>query len=136
MEKKWCCYIIENNGYTYCGASNDAMRRLRCHNGEIKGGSKYTTSKGNGWKIVCIIHGFPNKTTALQFAWSIKHIQPIHAGGVRSCIKKVMIVLNKEKWTCKSPYSSTIILTLEWLIPEYRPNDISLPLTIIEKIKN
>ena len=61
MSKKWCCYIIENSGFTYCGASNDVYRRLRCHNGEIKGGAKYTTSKGRGWEIVCIIHGFPDK---------------------------------------------------------------------------
>ena len=134
MEKKWCCYIIENNGYTYCGASNDVKHRLRCHNGEIKGGAKYTTSKGNGWKLICIIHGFPDKTTALQCDWGIKHIQPIHTGGVRNHIKKLITVLNKDKWTYKSPYSSSIILTLEWLVPEYRPNDISLPPTIIEKI--
>ena len=46
----WVCYIIENRGYTYVGVSNNAVKRLRAHNGEIKGGAKYTTSKGSGWK--------------------------------------------------------------------------------------
>ena len=33
----WVCYIIENRGYTYVGVSNNAVKRLRAHNGEIKG---------------------------------------------------------------------------------------------------
>ena len=53
----WVCYIIENKGYTYVGVSNNANKRLRAHNGEIKGGAKYTTSKGHGWKHICIISG-------------------------------------------------------------------------------
>ena len=60
----WVCYIIENRGYTYVGISNNAVNRLRAHNGEIKGGAKYTTSKGSGWKHICIISGFP--TTSCQ----------------------------------------------------------------------
>jgi predicted GIY-YIG superfamily endonuclease len=136
MSKKWCCYIIENSGFTYCGASNDVYRRLRCHNGEIKGGAKYTTSKGSGWKIICIIHGFPDKKSALQCEWGIKHIYPIHSGGIRNRIKKLIVLLNKDKWTSRSPPASSMILTLEWLKPEYRPDDINLPITVIETYKN
>ena len=43
----WQFYIIINNNYTYAGVSPD-QERLRQHNGEIKGGAKYTLSKGEG----------------------------------------------------------------------------------------
>ena len=38
-----------NNNYTYLGITNNSIRRLRQHNGEIKGGAKYTCAfKGDG----------------------------------------------------------------------------------------
>ena len=48
--------LINDNNYTYLGITNNFKRRLRQHNGEIKGGAKYTHSfKGNGiWE--CYLH--------------------------------------------------------------------------------
>ena len=63
---KWSCYIIENRGYTYVGVSNNVHKRLRAHNKEISGGAKYTTSKGKGWRHICVVHGFPTKIESLQ----------------------------------------------------------------------
>ena len=60
----WACYIIKNDKHTYVGVSNNV--RLRAHNGEIKGGAKYTTSKGSGWKHICI-KGISTKIESLQF---------------------------------------------------------------------
>ena len=57
-DKIWYFYLIYNNNYTYAGVSPDPKRRLRQHNGEISGGEKYTTSKGPGWKHLCIINTF------------------------------------------------------------------------------
>ena len=48
------------------GVSPDPIRRLRQHNGEIKGGAKYTTSKGCGWKHICLISGFEDKIQAMR----------------------------------------------------------------------
>ena len=45
----------------HIGVSNNAIKRLRAHNGEIKGGAKYTRSKGPGWEHVCIIMVFQLK---------------------------------------------------------------------------
>ena len=65
----WQLYIIENKGCTYVGVSPDPIRRLRQHNGEIKGGAKYTTSKGPGWEHIYLISGFQDKIQAMQFEW-------------------------------------------------------------------
>ena len=69
--------------------SNNVEKRLRAHNGEIKGGAKYTTSKGPGWKHICLIHGFPTKIESMQFEWALKHIKPRNAGGIIKRIKKL-----------------------------------------------
>ena len=41
----WLIYLLEC-GYDsfYCGITNNLERRLKQHNGEIKGGAKYTRS--------------------------------------------------------------------------------------------
>ena len=128
----WSCYIIENNGCTYCGMSNDVHRRLRMHNGEIVGGAKYTASKGPGWEHVCIISGFPTMVNAMQCEWAIKHVAPRNAGGVAARIRKVITVLNKERWTSKSPLAADIPLIVTWTKPEHRPPALGLPPHISE----
>ena len=130
----WSCYIIKNDGYTYVGVSNDVKKRLRAHNCEIKGGAKYTTSKGSGWKHICIIHGFPTKIESMQFEWALKHVPPRNAGGIKNRIKKLQILLHKENWTSKSPLSETMPLVIEWIDQSYRPDNFSLPVYIEEKM--
>ena len=56
---------------TYVGATVDVKRRLRQHNGELKGGAKYT--KGGMWQLVCYVKNFPCWIDALQFEWMWKH---------------------------------------------------------------
>jgi structure-specific endonuclease subunit SLX1 len=129
---KWSCYIIENKKYTYVGVSNNVEKRLRAHNGEIKGGAKYTTSKGSGWKHICVIHGFPTKIESMQFEWALKHVPPRNSCGMKNRIKKLLILLYKEKWTSKSPLSETMPLTIEWIDNSYRPDDFCLPVYINE----
>ena len=130
----WSCYIIENRGYTYVGVSNNVIKRLRAHNGEISGGAKYTTSKGKGWKHVCVISGFPTKIESLQFEWALKHVPPRNAGGVKNRIKKLNILLNKERWTKKAPLAETMPLTLDWIDGSCRDTEYMLPVYISEKI--
>ena len=54
-------YLLTNseNNCTYVGITNNPERRLRQHNGEIKGGAKYTSfKKGNGkWEFYGFILG-------------------------------------------------------------------------------
>lgn len=114
-EPPWFFYIIQNGHYTYAGVSPDPVQRLRRHNGEIKGGAKYTTSKGAGWKHICIVSGFQNKIQALQFEWAVKHQPPRNVGGINARLKKLEEVMAKERWTSKSPLSSEVPLHVEYL---------------------
>lgn len=106
-------YIIQNNYYTYVGCSNNPKRRLRQHNGEIKGGAKYTLSKGEGWSHILIVSGFQNKIQALQFEWAVKHEPPRNAGGINNRIKKLVKVLCKERWTSNAPLASSVSLKID-----------------------
>ena len=59
------------------GATVDPDRRLRQHNKEIKGGAHATgtrVSRGEVWRRVCYIGGFPDWQAALQFEWRFKQI--------------------------------------------------------------
>lgn len=71
-------YMLEcTDGSTYIGATVDLNRRLRQHNGEIKGGAKRTTTKVSNdklWHRVCYVSQFPNWSAALQFEWRWKQI--------------------------------------------------------------
>ena len=113
-EKEWYFYIIKNQNCTYAGVSPDPVQRLRKHNGEIKGGAKYTLSKGPGWEHVCLISGFKNKIQSMQFEWAVKHEPPRNVGGIDSRIEKIKKVMNKVRWTSKSPLSSEVPLKIEW----------------------
>ena len=113
MDKDWVFYLIYNNNLTYAGVSPTPEKRLRQHNGEIKGGAKYTTGHGAGWKHLCIVRGFQNKIQAMQFEWAVKHEAPRNLGGIANRVKKMNNVLCKEKWTQNSPYSNTVPLTIE-----------------------
>lgn len=71
-------YMLKcTDGCTYVGATVDLNRRLRQHNGEIKGGAKRTTtkvSKNKSWERVCYISQFPDWSATLQFEWRWKQL--------------------------------------------------------------
>lgn len=65
--------LVSNTGSTYVGATIDLDRRLRQHNGEIKGGAKIT-SRRESWTRHCHVAGFPSWQAALQFEWRWKQL--------------------------------------------------------------
>ncbi len=68
----WYCYILAHGERTYNGSTNDPRRRLRQHNGELKGGARATSRGGPGWRFVAVVAGFPDHVNALQCEWRIK----------------------------------------------------------------
>ena len=69
------CYIITNEqDRTYNGYTVNLNRRLRQHNGEIKGGAKATRGRGP-WSFLAVITSdcWDCVSTAMQHEWSIKY---------------------------------------------------------------
>jgi predicted GIY-YIG superfamily endonuclease len=91
-------YLLKCENYSYVGMTNDIFKRLRQHNGEIKGGARYT-SKRKGWYPVIIIDGFQDMKSAMQCEWRLKRGKK----GVIGRIKYLNDFLkNHECWTSKS----------------------------------
>ena len=68
-------YIIYNeNGNTYNGYTTNLSRRLKQHNGVIKGGAKYTKGKGP-WKYLAILHDseWTSVSDAMRVEWNIRY---------------------------------------------------------------
>ena len=91
----WYLYLLENtdNKKTYLGVTTDYKRRIRQHNGEIKGGAKYTHSfKGSGeWKLVYLLDNL-SKNQALSYERSIKNRRKKAKG--KTPLEKRMYAIN------------------------------------------
>ena len=68
-------YILESSDKrcTYVGATIDVERRLKQHNGILKGGAKYTSKKPS-WNLNAYVKGFPTWNCALKFEWRLKQL--------------------------------------------------------------
>lgn len=115
----YSCYLLKSlkpgfTNRTYFGYTKNPVRRLRQHNGEIVGGAKYTT-KFRPWTMVCLIQGFPNKRTALQFEWK-NHHPPSKKFGLNARIQNLTEILFMSHWTKKSMSSNLFILRIDWKI--------------------
>lgn len=108
----WAFYMIRNGNSTYAGISTDVDRRLRQHNGEIRGGARYTTGRGPGWKHLCVVRGFQNQNQALMFEWAVKHAPPRRERGLGPRIRKFYDTLCADKWTSRSPNARDVPLSI------------------------
>ncbi|KAF8052557.1 hypothetical protein N665_1545s0004 [Sinapis alba] len=73
--KSWSVYLILSTNEpikTYVGITTDFARRLKQHNGEIKGGAK-ASSAGRPWLCACIITGFTclSQASSFESKWKI-----------------------------------------------------------------
>ena len=102
---EYICYILKCNNYTYNGCTNNFKRRIRQHNGEIKGGAKCTSRRGP-WEPYCIITGFKDNIEALQTEWRIKRVEGRRRAhkycGAEGRIKGLNQILKLEQFTSKS----------------------------------
>ena len=91
-------YLLKCENYSYVGMTNDIFKRLRQHNGEIKGGARYT-SKRKGWYPVLIIDGFTDMKSAMQCEWRLKRGKKGASGRIKYLND---FLTNNERWTSKS----------------------------------
>lgn len=75
VDKTYYCYIVFNsNDRTYNGYTVNLDRRLKQHNGLLKGGARATRNRGP-WNFLIIITSpcWDCISTAMQHEWSIKY---------------------------------------------------------------
>jgi predicted GIY-YIG superfamily endonuclease len=73
MSIVYCLATVSTPLLTYVGATVDADRRLKQHNGILSGGARATSKRPNDWYRVCYVRGFSTWNSALSFEWHWKH---------------------------------------------------------------
>ena len=133
---EYLCYILKCNNYTYNGCTNNFTRRIRQHNGEIKGGAKCTSRRGP-WTPYCIITGFKDNIEALQTEWRIKRVEGRRRApkycGAEGRIKGLNQILKLEQFTSKSQRLIKDMELIIYLDIEYHKLLDELPDNIIVK---
>jgi len=110
-KSKWFCYLlVAEDGATYVGATVDPDRRLRQHNGLIKGGARATARKPGTWRRMCYVKGFPDNHAALQFEWRWKSLsrKKVYSGmePVQRRLEALRELMELDRPTSKAvPYS-------------------------------
>lgn len=127
-KEKWVCYILEssNKRKTYNGMTNNIEKRIRQHNGLIKGGAKATSNQNDRpWNIICIICGFDNKIESMQAEWRIKKvtntkIRPKKFNCPKGRINSLRYIFNTyDKWTSKCIKSFDEVEYKIYIVEEY-----------------
>ena len=107
--------LLSTDNCTYIGATIDLNHRLRQHNKEITGGARATSVKvvkGETWKRVAYVEGFPDWKAALQFEWRWKQLSRKVKKKSRP-IEKRLIAL-KQLLTLERPTTNAIAFS-EWV---------------------
>ncbi|KAI3996617.1 hypothetical protein MKX01_009449 [Papaver californicum] len=77
----WSVYLILSTNAplkTYVGVTTNFSRRLKQHNGELKGGAKASRA-GRPWICACIIRGFNDHSEGINLeCFYITQIQPLN----------------------------------------------------------
>lgn len=108
----WFCYLLisENKKRTYVGKTNDIVRRLRQHNGIIKGGANATHSN-RPWRFALVTMGFTDEIQAMQFEWRMHH-PPTRRFGLDGRLKSLSEICLLPKWTSRAPESEKVPLKI------------------------
>lgn len=119
------CYILwhPETGSTYNGYTNNLLRRLRQHNGEISGGARSTSRREGGWEYLFVITTEEwSYERALSLEWHIrypnnKRPRPREFQGADGRLRGIRHVLENPKfgdilkWDCwvREDYRDTFL---------------------------
>ena len=98
------CLATPDDRYTYVGATKNLKRRLRQHNGEIKGGTKYTR-RSKSWRVLFYLEGFANSPDGwketLSCEWHLKHVTKYRKGTspVARRWRNAKTLLRRDRWS-------------------------------------
>jgi len=71
-EPAWYAYVLVSAaGRTYVGTTTDVERRLRQHNGELRGGAR-TTRAGRPWAVARVVGPFPGRGDAVRMELALR----------------------------------------------------------------
>lgn len=100
---------IENCRKTYTGISNNFLqRRLRQHNGVIKGGAHYTRS--GSWLPIFVVCGMPTLREALQLEKALKKQKTnSRKSPIARRISILWEVFSRERWSAEAPANREIL---------------------------
>lgn len=139
----WYCYIIKSTdpshpNKSYNGSTNNPIRRLRQHNGEIVGGA-YRTKIGQPWIYYAVLKGMPNHINALQCEYAIRY--PLSKRkklpkykGVNGRIVGLNDTLKLSQWTKKSDVLNDSMSLELWILHDYAHLIDNLPSNIVVNI--
>ena len=103
------CYLIMSNKLLYTGITNNLEKRIRQHNGLIRGGAKYTR-KSKIWLYHTIVGKFNTKSEACKFEWMWKHIKNKknkwrkNKAGMKNKMERLIELLLSDQWIEKGIY--------------------------------
>ncbi|KAH9822415.1 hypothetical protein DFH28DRAFT_881849 [Melampsora americana] len=136
----YACYLLRSyqngrmNQRTYVGSTPDPPRRIRQHNGQIKGGA-FRTKYFRPWEMELICYGFPSKLVALQFEWvwntpyKSRHLQ-------KDIIPPVTAANASHSQSQKAPASSSTkpIKTKGPIFPRSQGSKLEVKLKVLKKM--
>ncbi|RAL53857.1 unnamed protein product [Cuscuta campestris] len=120
----WSVYLILSTNppiKTYVGVTTNFTRRLKQHNGDLKGGAKASRS-GRPWICACLIGGFKDRSEACTFEsrWkqlSKKLARKGKSNGLQKLEETKSVVLLKHRYAALDQVKNTIDcsrLIIDW----------------------
>ena len=99
------CYLIYSKKFncTYIGITDNLERRIKQHNGYLKGGAK-ATKKSQDWMYYIIVSGFNCKSETCSFEWLWKHQKNKYdrwtktSSGIKKKLSRLINLLLEDKW--------------------------------------
>ena len=102
----YTCYLLRGQRTkkgahaTYVGITNNEKRRLRQHNGDLKGGARHTRAY-RPWTPYVHVRNFSSKSAALKFEHAVKHKRRTRKGATPLACR--VLTMLKHLVTQKEP---------------------------------